>query len=577
MSRDHEESYETVRSERPLLPQMDHRKKEIAGVLWFTLLFVLAIGIANGAGNQHNYLLPGLKMADPEFLTGDWFTWGVEHSHRAFAVLVAGLAATGHFVVGLTVATALQHAAVAVAIYMTMRAVYERPMIPWAATLALFAALETTSVASAPLLLPQLEASSLAGAALAMGLACLAWRRILLAGVCFGLAGLTHAHYAVLALPIVVAATYVTLTSEEKPSRWNSSVAMWGAYLLVALPSLLDVARFASAPGGNEVHDLAVSLFPWHVAPWTWSRDPFVILCGAVLLGAGGMLLRPPRRNRQLAYALGAVLVTVFVSLAMGFGQFLDLTVRVWPWRLAPFVLVAGFAGVAAVISSRDPSVSVRTHPAKLGYGLLLAGFLAVARVSPEPTGHVLLAVCLLPIARWLSEAIPFIRTHRSGVVSDLFATVVVTMAFVPAVLQGLDRSRLEIRPQDPARSALYAWAETETPPGAVFALPPSWSDFRLNARRPVVADWKAVPRYPPDRLEWFERIRSLTDLQRPERSTSVLDSAYATMDCEGALRLRRRYATRFVVHERPKDLPCGREVYSDSLFRVWELPASDR
>ena len=54
---------------------------ELAGLIWFTLLFALAIGISNGEINQAVYLLDGLRTADPGFLHGDWYTHEVAHSH----------------------------------------------------------------------------------------------------------------------------------------------------------------------------------------------------------------------------------------------------------------------------------------------------------------------------------------------------------------------------------------------------------------------------------------------------------------------------------------------------------------
>ena len=155
---------------------------------------------------------------------------------------------------------------------------------------------------------------------------------------------------------------------------------------------------------------------------------------------------------------------------------------------------------------------------------------------------------------------------------ASLFLGLIVTVAFLPIVGRGLRHSHLEFRPEDSRRAALYEWIRAETPEESVFAVPPSWQRFRLQARRPMVVDFKSIPRYAPNRIEWLERMRALTGLERPGTEAGPADSAYALMDCERAQSLRRRFGARYVLHERPKTLPCGSLVYEDELFRVWDL-----
>lgn len=550
----------------------DLGKGELAGVVWFTLLFVAAIGIANGASDQPSYLPPGLRIADPGFLVGDWYTWDVRHSHHVFALLVAGLAETGHLVLGLTVGAIIQSAGFALALYAMMRAVYDRPLEPWAMSLALFAALGTTSLADTPLLEAQLDASALAGSAVAVALGFVAWRKILPAAIALGLAGLLHAHYAVLVLPILVAVTYVIGTSPAWEKVWREWATLWVTYLAISLPTFLTITRFAAAPGAERAHRLSMQLFPESLAPWSWSIEPFALLCAAVLLGVGGMVLCPPRKNRELGYCVAAIGATVFLSLGLGLWPRVQPLLEAWPWRLSPFVLVAGFAAGAAGFAGSEPFEPGEGPPGRmLGVGSALTALVVIARMGPAPLGEVLLILCALPLAGWMVSLAPH-GDRRPGR-SRIMRRVVVTIAFAPVVVSGISRSHFEIRPERPQRAPLYRWIAAETPAEGVFAVPPSWEDFRLVARRPVVADWKAVPRYPPDRVEWAERIRALTGIEGLTRRETRLDSAYSTMSCDRARELRDTYGVRYVVHRTPKELPCGREVYEDSLFQVWELP----
>jgi hypothetical protein len=161
-------------------------------------------------------------------------------------------------------------------------------------------------------------------------------------------------------------------------------------------------------------------------------------------------------------------------------------------------------------------------------------------------------------------------RSPEPRLFLTLTPLLIVTLGMVPVAYEQVGKSHLDIRPYDTARSGLYRWARNGTPAGSIFVVPFGWKDFRLNARRAVVADWAAPPLYPADFLQWYDRLRALTGLQHPH-SLQDAESGYAQLDCKRAGLLHRRYAARYFVLKQEHPLPCGTVVYRDSAYQVVE------
>lgn len=540
-------------------------------VAWFTLLFVLGMGVTNGDTPQNSYLLLGLRLADPGFLPGDWFTWHTVHSHPLYGGIVALLAHLGPLSFGLTLGMVLQNAALPLALYTIVARLYDRPLLPWAAMLAVFAALHATSLGSEPWVKSFLGVSSLAGVAMVIAIAQLMGRKPVSGGIWLGIAALVHAHFLALSLPVLVAATAALRWRGNHEVSWTRLSGMWAGFLVVSIPTIVQMFRFATAPGAEEIHWLTATLFPYHLAPRTWDREPFVILAGAILLGTGGMLLRPPRHDRVILFTMLLVGASVFVSLALAYAELLDLAAQAWPWRLSPLLLIAGLtAGLAAITGSggRESGPGSRRD---IGFGFLLGGAVLMAAVSAPPVSYVLLALAFLPAVTGLVR-LSHERWRVRAVRPGLAGALLVTLAFAPVVARAVRISHVEFRAERAERAVLYDWVRAHTPEDAVFAIPPTWEKFRTIARRPIVVDWKAISRYPPDRIEWVERMRAITGVERPSADGGALDAGYARMDCSVAERIHAEYGVRYVVQERPKELPCGRLVYEDEHFRVWDL-----
>ena len=68
----------------------------LALVLGFGLLASISFGISYGIGSTHpTYIIPGIRLADPMFLSGDWWTENTTQYHFFFSQLVAFLYSIG--------------------------------------------------------------------------------------------------------------------------------------------------------------------------------------------------------------------------------------------------------------------------------------------------------------------------------------------------------------------------------------------------------------------------------------------------------------------------------------------------
>jgi hypothetical protein len=539
------------------------RTWEIAAVAWFALLFALAIGVANGEVNQGTYLLGGLRMSDPEFLAADWYVHTLQ-THKVYNGMVWLLATLGSIEVGLTVATLLQSLLFAFFLYHGASAMWDRPLLPWAVTLMLFAAIRTEGVGETYMLLAQFEASAVAAVATIAGFAALARKRLVGTGIAWGLAAVAHAHYAVL-LAMVLALAAPALVA-RRPKR--QVALLLAPFAVLAAPNLIFSAVIALASGTGRVFAIDEMVFPHHIMPWTSGVRLFGIFAAALSLGFGGWLLARPRRVVwELRVVVLALLSLVVGSLGLALLGILGPVADAWPWRFSYFSILMGLMIGAGALVTRTGQWS--SHRLTVGVSGLLLGAAVLTRYMGSVLWIAGIAAWLLPLALFLSDR--FRGSHpRWRLWTAVAPLLLITLGFVPVVKVGLDGSHIAIRTSE-GRQRLYTWARTETAEHSVFVIPPDWSDFRLVAQRAVVVDWWAVPRHPRDRLEWGRRMSGVTGMALPITRLQA-HQAVAAIECRGAVTLAEVYGARYFVVPQDRQLDCGTVAYSDSRYRVYDL-----
>ncbi len=288
-----------------------------------------------------------------------------------------------------------------------------------------------------------------------------------------------------------------------------------------------------------------------------------LLFAAALLMGAGGLVLRPARRIPELFAAVAAMIAIVILSLLLGSIEAFWFVNRAYLWRLSMLVTLAAVTCGAAAVAGH------RVARGQWGWAMVLAG-LALFALGGTARLRVA-ALAAVAVALFSSFRV---RTRVPRVLSDLGPFVLVTIAMGTVASSELARSHVALRPMDSDTRGVYAWARTHTPPASIFIVPPEWRDFRLNAQRAVIVDWWATPMYARDAIEWWGRMRDLTGLDNPDSLEAVKES-YEQLDCNRANLLQGRYGARYVVLPASRELPCGRESYVDGSYRVIDLGGS--
>jgi hypothetical protein len=110
----------------------------------------------------------------------------------------------------------------------------------------------------------------------------------------------------------------------------------------------------------------------------------------------------------------------------------------------------------------------------------------------------------------------------------------------------------------DPAYLALCAWSAdaANTPVDAVFLVPPYEEEFRWNARRAIVVNWKSPPQLAGELPQWRDRMSAalgLPNLDALPRGSypgaiDAMERLYAQAPPEALFAAAREYGARYVV-----------------------------
>jgi hypothetical protein len=116
-------------------------------------------------------------------------------------------------------------------------------------------------------------------------------------------------------------------------------------------------------------------------------------------------------------------------------------------------------------------------------------------------------------------------------------------------------------------------WISENSEDGAVFAVPPSNSSFRSNARRAIVVNYMAFPYNDADMIEWYSRIQSVAPIGMVETGLNVrpaLDDAFERLEARDLLSLSAKYGFDYALRrERIDDLTAVKSIGEWTLFRV--------
>jgi len=538
-----------------------------------SVAFAASFGVNYGIENQVVYLLKSLTIVHPDLLRNDWFVHNVTQYHIAFAYLGAALIAldpSGWLL-------ALVHIAVVTAGSLFVFGLVRSLTEPWLAlptflcVMTIWFITRTTAVSSVYVFNFIFQPSALGSLGVLGALYYFARGRWLASGVWLAVAGLFHANYLVLSVPVFGLA-HLALGREGLLQRFARQLGPLGAVVIVSLPAILETA--ASGETAARAHEILFKIrAPHHYDPRSFDRS-FMLSAAWQMIGFGAGLPFLRGRMRTPGGRVGAIYMALMVVIWTGtvFTTLLYVpqVAQMLVWRFAPFcdLLGALLFCVALVYLIAEPS-GVRRYP-PAAWGLIVSGIGLVCvfqRSANQDLAKLVVAFGAVAalIAVFVSAAaysrLSFLPAldrlwsrHRAWVI--LMLSVVPLAAFAPARLRNVPRRsslihELAGRPE----VELIDWMRTRSPRDAVFLTPPDVESLRFRGQRAIVVDWKATPIIPRELIAWHDRLNDVCG--REVKSADDLAN-YDALDRERLEQLKAKYHLDYVVVRRGNEERLG-------------------
>lgn len=463
----------------------------------------LRFGFSFGIGNHNTYLLHAMNRVHPELWTSDWLASSTQDYHPVFTHLAALLLRLDETGWVMAMINLLCITASAVMVYLLIREVAGEKSALWIylLTAGFMGAGSTYSVAGSYLFSPTFQPSTVAVLGTLLALFWFVKARYLTSGLCLAVAGAFHINFAVLAVPWFGLA-HLLIGSRDLVRRAVWQLAPVAITLALLSPLLLAQA---GSPHVEEARAIFQQILaPQHYVPRTFWTE-FVVFfawCALGVLAGGRLLVGTDARSLRALWVSSLILISVATLLTTA--VFFSAVSQLYFWRLAPFtVLIAQIA----LCTGLERQLADSSKPRKMAVQVI-AFLCGVAMIWLTFRYHygdfrylqygILIALALAYLASIT------LRINTSRWVPWLSGGLWAVAAVIPVISMPSKSSLLAGLP--PAESELYKWARS-TPESAVFLIPPQLENFRFNARRAVVVDFKSTPVEPEQLLQWYNRV----------------------------------------------------------------------
>ena len=347
-------------------------------------------------------------------------------------------------------------------------------------------------------------------------------RRSLLAGALLGLSAVGHPVVAAHGAIVLACATLVG--GSRLRSLVAAGVTAFVVSSAVSVPLLVSLTR--NRPGGSVPGETLVQGYLFRTPQeftFRYTTDAELMFLALVLLAgaAGALALRRRDGDRTSIAALGLLAGHVLL-LAAAIVVHGPWTGAVWLERSTiPFLLH---------LTRTTPLIPV------LGGALALAAAAQPARTTLWRV--VTAAAAVLLLAPLSPGVLPFLAlAGLAWAAAQLRTPVAVPVlgAWAAAALGYVLLHDVRAAPVADEERALYDWVRRETPPSALFIIPPGYQAFRLYALRGAYVDFKLFPATTPRLIpEWRRRLELVA---APDSATAAVggwpgmaawDSSYA-------------------------------------------------
>jgi len=557
----------------------------LALVLGFALLASITLGLSYGISSTHpTYIIPGIRLVDPTFLTGDWWTENTTQYHIFFSKLVASLYSLGSLPYSLASIKISLDVLAIIAIFGVIQIICPKKTLVFfvLVIIAFFFVSHTASLQGSYFFHAYAQPSSLASTGLLIGVWLYARQRYFASGIAMAAGGLFHFNYLILVPMFFGLANLINFRERRLLFRIAVQTAPSLILVLFFLPLIFDVMGLdLSEPLRVEMFRfLSKNYAPGHYDPFysRWQYMPFLSWIILSLPFLSRVASTNAGKRIAALYVSAASIVIVATSLSMlGF----DFITRIFIWRFAPLVILLAqvifFYGLVNHAPLRKPEPGSRVIAINWStLAIVAVGWLGLIRyyIFMENNGGLILC-SLIGLIMLLSYFLAQRRVSNTIVIGLVIfaATIISGMSIVsnPKCHYSLLANNCA-----PSRYELFAWARDRTNAEARFIVPPRLRAFRLLAKRPVFVDWQNIPFRPDEQKEWLRRHLLLSGL--PELTSGAqADEAYSNRDPDELIQLAIQLKYKYVVLEVTQvtnfgisDSAC--EVFRNSEFSVVEV-----
>jgi hypothetical protein len=527
-------------------------------------ILAYSFGFNFGLGNHTAYLLPALKLLDPDLFVRDWALSSSTQYHQAFAYVAAPLLAADPQ--GWALAFALTASVMVGALALqALSSTLVGPRLGIPSFILLVSVLlltRTTGPGGSYAFDGTFQPSAVSSVCLLAAVAAFVAGNRLVSGMLLALAALFHANLALLAFGAFGVAE-LALGRKDLGRRLLSQLVPASLIVGTFLPMLVEAAS-----GGRDAA-LGRHVYLYVRAPHHFvlgDKIPeFFPLVGWSLVALA--IVRPwLQTDHGIAFRRFAACVfglLAVVGLGVLAAPLSDGARALFSWRMAPtaeIVLQAGsLAGVSRIVTEPRHSGAFgwqRVLVIGVGLSLVFVGWAAGDRLGPIQVVALITAGAVSSVLfdRWRTRARP------AGVAGDARVRSRVLTAVSLLLLAGFALRPLARVPRysnlmsgtQTAERKLFQWMQQGTRKSALFLIPPDLEGTRVFANRAVVVDWKNNPGIPSEVREWYRRLEDVTG--RPGFRTVAALRGYDELDPGRLERLRARYGFDYAVVRRGRE-----------------------
>jgi len=581
-----------------VLESKPQTKQQYVYFVLISLITAVAFGFSFGdaSSNHPTYLPPGIQLANPNFLTNDWWLNSVTHYHFAFNFLISTLTKFNILAWG---TGAINLVVVTTGLFFIFK-LFSHINQKWAVC-AFFATCSSyfltdsfDSVASTYLFTSGLQASNIASCATLGAILSFAKARFLFCGLWLALAGIFHVNFLLVnivafsfAFVIYRNNNLLNIHKVKKQDLRDFSYIAFPSFVLIVffLPLILKLSNPSQDPEiiAQARHAFFEFAVPFHYLPNTFLID-FLGLLGWQLMGVSFLILG---NSKARIFSLQlSMIALIWIATALTTFVFIESVSRLFFWRLSPFSLclscVSIYFGISALLRPeaqyKKRTLIISVLGAATGALLILRlQFYYYELTEPRAILFVLLlgAVCFIPFFKLLQGYLPTLaklplNSEKLLTNISLGLALVILSGSYYITFDARKYSLFFLTEEELHKRDLYSFVNSNTSPQANILIPPDLSSFRLFSGRSVVVDTKALPFDQVSLAEWYQRLEDISGIIQP-KSIEDVALGYNSLDQQRLDKLMTKFNISHVVLNKQQNnrFKGWEQIFENSDFRL--------